>query len=102
MSLQMTAEKKLTLTAATTLLVTILFAYFTWSVNKWTSGIELMVGKTWDTVTAREPRIVKLEGQMFYVHEANSEVKKSIVKLETKIDRMLDMLIMEKKERASK
>lgn len=87
----MTSERKLTITAAITLGATMLFAYFTFSVNKWSTGIETSNERAWDVIQAHEPRIVKLESNLSHVQETNSEIKQSIVKLEGKIDRLLDL-----------
>lgn len=87
----MTSEKKLTITAATTLGATMLFAYFTFSVNKWSTGIETASERAWDVIQSHEPRIIKLESNLGHVQETNSEIKQSIVKLEGKIDRLLDL-----------
>lgn len=87
----MTSEKKLTITAATTLGATMLFAYFTFSVNKWTNGVEESNAKAWDVIQAHEPRLIKLESNLLHVQETNADIKQSITKLEGKIDRLLDL-----------
>jgi len=96
------SEKRLTLTAVSTLLVAMLFAYFTWSVNKWTEGVEGSQASATDSVRAHEHRITRLEEASIYTQRSESEIKNSIQRLEMKVDRVFEVLVGEKKDRGAK
>lgn len=95
-------DKTLTLSAVTSILVTLLFAYFTWSISRWTDGMESNGKEINREIVDHNNRLIRLEQTSIFMMQSNSEIKQSISNLEHKVDRILDKVSGEKKDRDAK
>lgn len=95
-------DRTLTLSAVTSILVTLLFGYFTWSISKWSEGIEANGKDISRDLVDHNNRLIRLEQTSIFMMQSNSDIKQSIANLEHKVDRILDRVTGEKKDRDSK
>lgn len=88
----MTEERKLTFRFVGSIVISILFFYFSWSASRWTEHVEQTLVSLQTVDAERGPRMSTAEMEIRNLRQADSDLRNSVEKLNDKLDRIIEML----------
>jgi hypothetical protein len=88
----MTEERKLTFRFVGSIIISILFFYFSWSASRWTEHVESSLVSLQSVDAQQGPRISTVEIEVKNLRQSDSDLKLAVERLNDKLDRIIEML----------
>lgn len=88
----MSEEKKLTFQLVGSVVITVLFFYFTWSASRWTEHVEQSLTSLHAVNSERGPKVAAIEMEVRNLRDTDQELKASFERLNDKLDRILELI----------